>query len=87
MAIQKLADGSLMITGEHVDVYRLIAIGKALKLDAHGRKVGMRFSNKYNVAQTARDILAECGVKPKRNLDGLLAQYEKFLVDSGIFQS
>jgi hypothetical protein len=87
MSIEKLADGSLMITGDSVMTYRLIALGKALKLDAHGRKIGMKFSNRVNVAQQARDILADNGVKPARNLDKLLEQYQKFLVDAGIFQS
>ena len=87
MSIEKLADGSLMITGDSVEVYRLIAIGKALKLDVHGRKVGMRFSKRGNVAQTARDVLADHGYKPAKKLDTLLEQYTKFLVDAGIFQS
>jgi len=87
MSIEKLADGSLMITGDSIETYRLIAIGKALKLDAHGRKIGMKFSNRVNAAQVARDVLASVGVKPAKKLDTLLAQYEKFLIDSGIFQS
>ena len=87
MSIEKLADGSLMITGDSIEVYRLIALGKALKLDAHGRKIGMKFSNRVNVAQNARDLLAANGVKPARNLDKLLAQYEKWMRDIGIFQS
>ena len=76
-----------MITGDSIETYRLIAIGKALKLDAHGRKIGMKFSNRVNAAQVARDVLASVGVKPAKKLDTLLAQYEKFLFDSGIFQS
>ena len=87
MSIEKLADGSLMITGDSIEVYRLIAIGKALKLDVHGRKVGMRFSNRVNAAQVARDTLAANGYKPAKKLDTLLEQYTKFLVDAGIFQS
>ena len=87
MSIEKLADGSLMITGDSIQVYRLIAIGKALKLDVHGRKLGMRFSNRGNIAQVARDTLADYGYKPAKKLDTLLEQYQKFLVDSGIFQS
>lgn len=87
MSIEKLADGSIMITGESIEVYRLIALEKALKLDAHGRKIGMRFSNRYNVAQQARDLLAANGVKPKRNVEDLYNQYHEFLVKCGIFQS
>jgi len=87
MSIEKLADGSLMITGGSIEIYRLIAIGKALKLDAHGRKIGMRFSNRVNAAQVARDTLAANGIPPSRKLDRLVQQYEKFLRDAGIFQS
>lgn len=87
MSIEKLADGSLMITGDSIEVYRLIALGKALKLDANGRKIGMRFSNRVNVAQQARDLLAANGIPPARKLDRLLQQYEKWMRDIGIFQS
>ena len=87
MSIEKLADGSLMITGDSIEVYRLIALGKALKLDAHGRKIGMKFSNRVNVAQQARDLLAANGIPPARKLDRLLQQYEKWMRDIGIFQS
>lgn len=87
MAFEKLEDGTIVITGDSIQTYQLLAIGKALKLDVKGRKIGMRFSNRVNVAQKARDLLADNGVKPSRNLDKLLAQYEKFLVDAGIYQS
>jgi hypothetical protein len=82
MAIESLGNGGMAITGEHIDIYRLLAIRSALKIQV---RTGLK--SRAPVPQIARDILADNGIKPAKKLDKLFEQYEKFLKDAGIFQS
>ncbi len=81
MGVEKIGSDGFAVFGEHMQVYMLLSIQKTLKLEV---KTGMKFSNRVNVAQQARDILAHNGVKAPRNKAKLLDTYNKFLDSRGI---
>ena len=82
MAIENLGNGGFAITGEHIDIYRLLAIRSGLRIQV---KTGLK--SRAPVPQIARDILADNGIKPAKKLAKLLEQYEAFLLKAGILQS
>ena len=82
MAIESIGGNGFVVTGGHIDAFRLLAIRSALKIQV---RTGLK--SRAPVPQIARDILADNGIKPAKKLDKLLEQYEIFLKQAGIFQS
>lgn len=60
MSVESIDGGGFAVTGKDIQVYVLLSIQKTLKLEL---KTGMKFSNKVNVAQQARDVLEYNGIK------------------------
>jgi len=78
MAIEINEGGSITITGEHIDVYRLLTIRAGLKAEA----VGMRLTSK---APSCLSIVKrEFGFKG--NLQKVTAQYEAMLRAANIIE-
>ena len=84
MTVENLGDGGFAVTGKDVQVYVLLSVQKTLKLEV---KTGMKFSNRVNVAQQARDILTHNGRKAPRNKAKLFDEYNRFLNDIGVIAS
>ena len=84
MTVETFGDGGFAITGKDVQVYMLLSVQKTLKLEV---KTGMKFSNRVNVAQQARDILTHNGRKAPRNKAKLFDAYNEFLNDIGVIAS
>ena len=84
MTVEILGNGGFAIAGEDVQKYMLLSIQKTLKLEV---KTGMKFSNRVNVAQQARDILTHNGRKAPRNKAKLFDVYNAFLNDIGVIAS
>ncbi|MFZ9327771.1 MAG: hypothetical protein ACO24H_10020 [Polynucleobacter sp.] len=84
MSVESLGNDGFVVAGEHIQVYVLLSIQKTLKLEV---KTGMKFSNRVNVAQQARDILEHNGIKAPRNKAKLFDTYNKFLNDIGVIAS
>lgn len=62
-----------VITGEGIHKFRLLAVKSALRLEC----AGMR--GKVKASKVARQILSDAGVKPAKNLQSLLIQYNNYL--------
>ena len=78
MTIETFGDGGVIVTGDDIQVYRLLAIYGALKIQA---RTGLK--SRFNVLQQARDILTAAGMKPARDVKKLCEQYGKFLTSKG----
>jgi hypothetical protein len=68
MAIEKTEDGTLIITGEHIDVLRLLALKGALKLECVGLRA-TRGRSAYSI------IKSEFGLRG--NKASVLKQFEE----------
>jgi hypothetical protein len=76
MAIEKTETGAIIITGESIDIYRLLTIRMGLKAEA----VGLRLTSK---APSCLSIVKkEFGFKG--NLASVTAQFEAMLKANGI---
>ena len=84
MTVEKIGADGFAVTGKDIQVYVLLSIQKTLKLEL---KTGLKFSNKVNVAQQARDVLEYNGIKAPRNKQKLFDTYNKFLNDIGVIAS
>ena len=84
MAVEQIEGGGVAVTGKDIQVYVLLSIQKTLKLEL---KTGMKFSNRVNVAQQARDVLEYNGIKAPRNKQKLFDVYNAFLNDIGVIAS
>lgn len=82
MAIETFGGSGVVVTGPDIQTYRLLAIRQALKMQA---EIGLK-SNRFNVAQQARDILTAANYNAPRNIKKLFLAYNKFLVDKGLIQ-
>ena len=78
MAIEKIGNGGMVITGEHIEVYRLLALRMALKLECSGLKT------KGKPAATVRAILKANNYVAPQKKSSLLGHYELFLRRKGI---
>jgi hypothetical protein len=78
MAIENLSNGGMVITGEHIEVYRLLALRMALKLECSGLK------SRGKPAATVRAILKANNYAAPQKKSSLLGQYELFLRSKGI---
>lgn len=81
MTVEKIQGGGFVVTGKHIDMYMLLSIYRALKLEVD---TGMKFSNRVNVANQARGVLVANGRPAPRNKTKLLEQYAKLLADNNL---
>ena len=84
MTVENLGNGGFAIVGEDVQKYMLLSVLKSLQLEVES---GIKFSNRVNVAQQARDILTHNGRKAPRNKAKLFDAYNEFLNDIGVIAS
>lgn len=77
MAIEKIGSDGFMVTGEHVNVYRLMALRMALKLECSGLK------SRAPVAKIVRDILRNANRIAPQKKTSLLGSYELYLKSLG----
>lgn len=76
MAIEMIKGGSIMLTGEHIDMYRLLTIRAGLKAEA----MGMRLTSK---APSCLSIVKkEFGFKGSR--EKVTAQFEAYMASIGL---
>lgn len=76
MAIEMIKGGSIMLTGEHIDMYRLLTIRAGLKAEA----MGMRLTSK---APSCLSIVKkEFGFKGNR--EKVTAQFEAYMASIGL---
>lgn len=80
MAVEQTA-GGMTITGEHIDLYRVLMLRRALRLEI---KTGMKMHRGANVGNAIRDILDLNGVKGSRTKTTLYKQFDDLLVAHGI---
>ena len=80
MAVEKIGNDGFMVTGEHIEVYRLLALRMALKLECSGLK------SRGKPAATVRAILKANNYAAPQKKTQLLGQYELFLRSRGILQ-
>jgi hypothetical protein len=78
MAVEKIGNDGFMVTGEHIEVYRLLALRMALKLECSGLK------SRGKPAATVRAILKANNYAAPQKKTQLLGQYELFLRSRGI---
>ena len=69
--IKKHSDGGVTITGEHIELYRLIHMRKALQLEVKGLKFGRSVSAM---------VKKEFGFKG--NKQKVLEQFDKYIKDT-----
>ena len=77
MPIEVSENGTIMATGEGVEVMRILAVRRALMLEI---KTGMKMSSRYSTMNVAKNI---CG-SPKRTKAGVLKDLEAFMDEVGI---
>lgn len=77
MAIEVTSTGAMMITGEHIGLYRLLTLKHAMQLEI---KTGMKASRGFNPFKIARD---EFGITAKKK-ELVLEQYLAILRENGI---
>ena len=75
MAIETVGNGGFIVTGEHINTYRLLALRSALKLETVGLK------SRAPVANIIRDILKSANRIAPRKKTSLLGCYELYLRD------
>jgi len=78
MAVEKIGNDGFMVTGEHIEVYRLLALRMALKLECAGLK------SRGKPAATVRAILKANRYAAPQKKTQLLGQYELFLRSKGV---
>jgi hypothetical protein len=78
MAIKVIEGGSIMVTGEHIDVYRLLTIRAGLKAEAFGMRLTSRAPSCLSI------VKKEFGFKG--NLQKVTAQYEAMLRANNIIK-
>jgi hypothetical protein len=81
MAIENLGNGGFAVTGEHVEVYRLLALRMALKLECSGLK------SRGSPAKIVREILKANNYVAPQKKSSLLEHYELFLTRKGILKN
>lgn len=81
MAVENIGDGGFVVTGEHIQVFRLLALQKALKLELIGLK------SRAPVCSIVRDILKANNHNAPRNKKKLFDAFNFFLNEKGIIVS
>jgi len=80
MAVEKIGNGGFMVTGEHIEAYRLLSLRMALKLGCSGLK------GRVNAANIVRDILTNANHTAPRNKEKLRIMYDYYLQQQGLLQ-
>lgn len=78
MSVETFENGGFVVTGEHIQVFRLLALQKALKLELVGLK------SRAPVCNIVRDILKANNHEAPRNKRKLFAAFNFFLNEKGI---
>ena len=76
MAIQD-NDGSILITGKHIQIYRLLALYHALRLECKG----MKMSKGMSALATIKQVTGLTGTRTT-----MLPKYETWLKERNIIQ-
>lgn len=66
---------TMVLTGNAIHQFRLVALKHALKLEV----LGMHHSSGRRASVEVRKVLTGAGVKPARSLATLLDQYQRWL--------
>lgn len=74
-------EGGVTITGEHIDLYRVLMLRRGLRLEI---KTGMKMHRGANVGNAIRDILDANGIKGSRTKTTLYGQFNDLLVAHGL---
>lgn len=77
MAIEINNSGSIMITGEHIQVYRLLALRGALSLEAKG----LRMSRGMSALKAVKSLTGLTGTRAT-----MPAKYDAWLKANGIIE-
>lgn len=80
MAVEKIGNDGFMVTGEHINAYRLLSLRMALKLECSGLK------SRAPVTKIIRDILIKANVSAPRNKEKLRIMYDYYLQQQGLLQ-
>ena len=80
MAIENLGNGGFIVTGEHINAYRLLSLRLALKLECSGLK------SRAPVAKIVRDILRNANRIAPQKKTNLLGCYELYLKSIGVLK-
>lgn len=80
MAFEKIGKDGFMVTGEHINAYRLLSLRMALKLECSGLKT------RSPVTKIVRDILTKANVSAPRNKEKLRIMYDYYLQQQGLLQ-
>lgn len=78
---ETFGNGGFVVTGNDINTYMLLSVYKSLKLEVG---TGMKFSNRVNVFQQAKRVLASNGIRPKGKKVDVLVQFAQFLARCGI---
>lgn len=81
MTVENIDGGGFVVTGEHIQVFRLLALQKALKLELIGLK------SRAPVCNIIRDILRANNHEAPRNKRKLFDAFNFFLNEKGIIVS
>ena len=80
MTVEVTQHGTMVVTGEHVEAYRLLALRAKLKLETVGLK------SRAPVAPLIREILQAANYEAPRKKTALLGHYEYYLKRIGVLQ-
>lgn len=69
----------MIITGDNIEKYRLLALKSALMLETLGMK-----SRRFCASKMVREILGKSGIVGKRNKIQLLAQFKTYLATENL---
>ena len=75
MAIETMGDGGFVVTGEHIQVYQLLALKARLKIEAAG--LGFRGRSTLSIVKQMTGLRA-------RSAKDMVPKYEEWLRDQGI---
>ena len=75
MAIETMGDGGFMVTGEHIQVYQLLALKARLKIEAVG--LGFRGRSTLSIVKDLTGLRA-------RSAKDMVPKYEDWLRERGI---
>jgi hypothetical protein len=81
MTVETFGNGGFVVTGNDINTYMLLSIYRSLRLEV---QTGMKFSNRVNVSQQAKQVLSDNGIRPKSKKVDVLVQFAQFLNNKGI---
>jgi hypothetical protein len=75
MSVEVSESGSIIVTGEHIQIYRLLALRSALKMEA----MGLRMSRGFSALKSVKSITGLTGTRAT-----MPAKYEAWLKANNI---